>query len=85
MCSTQPSIGETLCGIVSLIECMERRRYIIPQYPVYCVDLLHVKIRDKGGALSDAFVESKTISYPVLLLEMFLFMLGFFFKGQETC
>ena len=57
--ATQSTIRRILRGTVTLVECMEQKRYIIPQYPVYCVDLLHIKIRDKGGSHFDGFIETK--------------------------
>lgn len=52
------NIRKTLNGIVSLVESIEQRKYIIPQYPTYFVNLLHIKLQDNEREL-DAFIELK--------------------------
>ena len=56
--STNLYLKKCLSGLLHVIRSMEQRSYIIPQYPTYCVELLHVVVEDKGTEY-DSFLEIK--------------------------
>lgn len=60
MSSTMSSeIKECLDGLVHVTKSMEKRSYIIPQYPTLAVELLHIVVSDKGNNF-DCFLEIKS-------------------------
>lgn len=57
--STTLTTKECLDGLVDVTSSMEKRLYIVPQYPTLSVELLHVIVTDKGNKY-DCFLEIKS-------------------------